>query len=160
MGRVGVRGCAEPELAHPAWNTYKKALKTSCLDEAAMKLTIIANYGHGAYVKGDRLLARQEYLRSFLEKQDSSYFQVLSEEIMMDKGVSDVDEESASFLLSDWMECKSIKNRGGFVPLFVQPALLCSTLGPAKKIYNNGGGELYSALYIMCIYIYNIHICI
>ena len=98
-----------------------------------MKLTIIANYGHGAFGKGERLLARQEYLRSFLQKQDSSYFQDLSEEIMMDKGVSDVDEESASILLSDWMECKSIKNRGGFAPWFVQPALLCSTLGQARK---------------------------
>eukprot|EP00435_Cladocopium_sp_Y103_P065603 s253_g27.t1 len=74
-----------------------------------MKLTIIANYGHGAFGKGDRLLARQEYLRSFLEKQDSSYFQDLSEEIMMDKGISDVKNKTFfgmvlifNQILADW----------------------------------------------------------
>ena len=29
FSHVGVRGCAEPELSHPLWNSYKRALRNT-----------------------------------------------------------------------------------------------------------------------------------
>lgn len=60
-----------------------------------MKLTIISNYGHGAYLSGDRLLSRQGHFKNWLAKQDSQYFDMVAEEVMLDRDEVGVDVCSA-----------------------------------------------------------------
>ena len=80
-----------------------------------MKLTIISNYGHGAYLSGDRLLSRQGHFKNWLAKQDSQYFDMVAEEVMLDRDEVGVDGESAALNMTDFLSAKSIKTRGGFV---------------------------------------------
>ena len=78
-----------------------------------MKLTIAANYSHGTTIGGERRMMRLEYLRQFLERQDDEYFEELAAEISMDRGCV-TDPESAHFLIDDYLESPSLKNRGIF----------------------------------------------
>ena len=78
-----------------------------------IKLTIAASYSHGTTIGGERRMIRLEYLRQFLEKQDAEYFEDLAAEIGMDRGCV-IDPESAHFLIDDYLEAPSIKNRGLF----------------------------------------------
>ena len=80
-----------------------------------MKLTIIANYGHGSFGSGDRHLTRQEHLQSWLSKRDQAYYETIADEISLDRGQLGLDTEGARLCMSDFLEANSIKTRGGFV---------------------------------------------
>lgn len=118
FSHVGCRGFCEPEHSHPLWNATKRALRECDLDLAVMKLTIVCNFGHGAFCTGDRLLSRQEYLHKYLQKQDAAYFQEIAFEIARDNDEHHlvVDEDHAASLIEDFMNAPSIKNRGLFAP--------------------------------------------
>lgn len=116
FGHVGVRGVAEPELAHPAWNSYKRALRHAGLEMDAMKLTLISNYGHGSFKSGDRMYTRQQYVKAWLDKKQVDYFESVAEEIALDRGHHHVDAADARVSMSDFLESPLISRRGGYAP--------------------------------------------
>jgi hypothetical protein len=61
----------EPELAHPLWNALKRSLKVrlpsgSDLSTSVLKLSIIANYSHGAFKSGDKFTKMKESFHVFM----------------------------------------------------------------------------------------------
>ena len=55
-----IRGMMEPEMAHPWWNSYKRAAKQTGLDSSILKLTILCNHPHGSFQNGDRFFTRRD----------------------------------------------------------------------------------------------------
>ena len=78
-----------------------------------MKGSIICNYSHGAYLSGDRLQIRQELFRSWLSKQDENVFQELSDDVLRDRGSSDM-EGGVLMDIDDFLQSDCIRRRGLF----------------------------------------------
>lgn len=116
---VGLRMAVVPECCHYKWNCWKRAIEHS--DPACqfdlMRLTIAANYSHGAKLTGERSSMRAEFLESYLEKQSDEYFLDISTEIALDRGLStdDMDYDTCRFTLQDFLEAPSIRKRGDYV---------------------------------------------
>jgi hypothetical protein len=108
-----VCGMVEPELSHPKWNGFKKALKASGLEYSALKLTIACNYNHGSFQSGDKQHVKCDALRAYLSSQPPEYYAEQAEQIAFDRCQS-VDAAMAKASLEDWMETPLIKNRGRF----------------------------------------------
>lgn len=115
---IGLRGMVEPELSHPKWNGFKKALKTADLEYSALRLTICSNFNHGAFKSGDKLHSKMESLQQYLSHQPEEYFEEQAELICFDRN-EPVEPSAAKLALEDWMEAPSIKNRLKFVAAFV-----------------------------------------
>ena len=113
----GLRGGTTPDICHWKWNSFRRAIKSTSLNVALMKLTIAANYGHGNTIGGERRLYREEYLKAFLEKQPMEYFEELASEISADRGTpsDELDGESAHVPIADYLDSPLIKNRGTYV---------------------------------------------
>ncbi|CAE8627865.1 unnamed protein product [Polarella glacialis] len=114
---IGLRGMVEPELSHPKWNGFKKALKTADLEYSALRLTICSNFNHGAFKSGDKLHSKMESLQQYLSHQPEEYFEEQAELICFDRN-EPVEPSAAKLALEDWMEAPSIKNRLKFVAAF------------------------------------------
>ena len=109
-----MRGGIEPELSHPKWNAFRWALDHSGLGVSVLKLTIIANYNHGAFKSGDRLYVKQEVFKKWLSAKPESYFQDLQEEIANDRQ-EDISDSSTTYdMLNDYMNSPVITNRMEF----------------------------------------------
>ncbi|CAE7426520.1 unnamed protein product, partial [Symbiodinium microadriaticum] len=117
FSHVGCRGLCQPEISHPKWNSFKRALAASGLEFDILKLTVIANYAHGPYAGGDRLVMKQEMLASFLQKQTQDYFADIAAEICLDQDASmdTASGETAAMMLEDFMSSDALKNRGLFL---------------------------------------------
>ncbi|CAK9021484.1 unnamed protein product [Durusdinium trenchii] len=63
------------------------------LEYDVLRLTIAANYGHGTKITGERATKRRRYLKQYVEKQCTEWFEDLAEEIRLDRRLelSDVD---------------------------------------------------------------------
>ena len=96
---------------HPLWNAYKRAIKSSGLQNTVLKCTFLANYNHGPFSNGDRLFSKQEYLQHFLAQQGPDFFEEQAEAIAVDRN-EPMMPDAAKLTLSDWESCPSIKNRG------------------------------------------------
>ena len=116
---VGLRGAVTPEVNHPKWNSFKRAMTSAGLEYDLLRLTIAANYSHGAKITGERASDRKLYLESFLKRQPESYFLDMHDEIMMDRDLSPEHGEhelDTTRLLEEFLECPSIKKKGIYVP--------------------------------------------
>ena len=113
---IGVRGAISPEISHPKWNCWKRAVKHSNMNYDLMRLTIAANYGHGTRLTGERVTMRREYLETWLEKQDEQYFDEISEEINHDRGETGMTSDAVQASMTDFLESPLIKRRAHFVP--------------------------------------------
>lgn len=78
-----------------------------------MKGSIISNYGHGAWLSGDRLLVRQELFRQWLGKQDHEFLIDLSGEVLRDRGEGHLEGEVV-YDVDDFMQMPSIRRRNQF----------------------------------------------
>ncbi len=108
-----------PECCHYKWNAWKRAVEHSdpgCQFDL-MRLTIAANYGHGAKLTGDRSAVRSQYLESYLAKQSDEYYVDISSEIALDRGLwtDDLAPDACRFVLQDFLEAPSIRKRGDYV---------------------------------------------
>jgi hypothetical protein len=115
---VGARGVVEPELAHPKWNGFKRALRSAKLEFSALKLTICCNFNHGAFLSGDKLADKREYMAEYLSTQDAEYYAEKSELIAFDRG-EEACPEMVPVMLADMMSSKSMTNRMPFVVVLV-----------------------------------------
>ena len=79
-----------------------------------MRGTIIANYSHGAYCSGDRLLSRQQLFRQWLESRDDDFFSAITEEVFADRLVEYHPDESALLSVDDLLLTPGICKRGRF----------------------------------------------
>jgi len=116
---VGLRGAVTPEVNHPKWNSFKRAMASSGLEYDLLRLTIAANYAHGAKITGERASARKLYLERFLKRQPESYFLDMRDEIMMDRDISTEHGEhefDATRLLEEFLDCPSIRKKGLYAP--------------------------------------------
>lgn len=109
-----VRGLLEAELAHPLWNGYRRACKDSMLEGSVLRLTVLTNFPHGAWVSGDRYFHRKEMLEAFLRNQTAEWFEDIAENIAIDRG-EPVQADSVPDSFEDWLTSPSITNRGIFV---------------------------------------------
>ena len=116
FSHVGCRGLTQPEISHPKWNAFKRALSTTSLDYDVLRLTICCNYSHGPWGAGDRLVMKQEMLAAFLQRQPKEYFADMAQEIFRDQGSDSApSDEDAAFLIEDFMSSEALNNRGAFV---------------------------------------------
>ena len=116
FSHVGCRGLTQPEISHPKWNAFKRAAATSNLEFDLLRLTVCANYAHGPWTNGDRLVLKQQALESYLDKQSEDWFSDMAEEIARDAGESELlSEEQARASMSDFLDSEAIRNRGAFV---------------------------------------------
>ncbi|CAE7631480.1 unnamed protein product, partial [Symbiodinium sp. CCMP2456] len=111
---IGVRGAICPEISHPKWNCWKRAVKHSGMNYDLMRLTIAANYGHGTRLTGERVTMRREYLERWLEKQEEQYFEEISEEINHDRGERGMTSDAVQASITDFLESDLIKRRAHF----------------------------------------------
>lgn len=116
---IGLRGGFSPEICHPKWNGFKRAAADSSMKFDLLRLTLAANYAHGAKITGERATARKQYLREYLSKQSPEYFEDLAQEILQDRGIidsgcghQDIDPWD---LIENIMESRSIKSKGIYV---------------------------------------------
>ena len=113
---MGCRGLTQPETSHPKWNSYKRAVTAAELDYDVLRLTVCANYSHGPWGAGDRLVLKQQMLAAFLKKQPKEYFADIAQEIFRDQGSTAAPSaEDAAFMLEDFMSTDALRNRGKFV---------------------------------------------
>ena len=114
---VGLRGAVSPEVSHPKWNCFKRAVAASALSTDLMKLTLAANYGHGAQLTGERVSLRRECLEAFLNRQGEEYYEEIGEEICLDRGGApgSMDPGATHALMSDFLNAPSIRRRGDYV---------------------------------------------
>ena len=106
------RGDVEAEQSHPMWNSFKRALSSSGLTEAALKLSICANFGHGSFLSDDKYLKRRECLEEYLQQQNPDFFQDLCEELG-DTDVAAPGQEALRF--HEVLDSAGIRRRGRFV---------------------------------------------
>lgn len=112
-----VRGDLEPDLAHSLWNTFRGAFKGTELPDgsdfqtAMLKLTIAANYAHGAYRSGDKHLRMKSALEVFLSRQNSTWWENFSEDMAQNRQVSR-EEGSPVELLDNIMNSQSVRAKG------------------------------------------------
>lgn len=122
---AGLRGAVCPEICHPKWNAWKRATKnrSSSLEYDVLRLTIAANYSHGAKITGERRTNRRQFLETFLNRQDDAYFEDLAAEVQLDRQtdfsaprnvVEDHNGLDARWLLSEYLECNSIRRKGDY----------------------------------------------
>ena len=118
---VGLRGAITPEICHPKWNCWKRSTKHSGLEYDVLRLTIAANYAHGTKITGERSSARREYLRLFLAEQDQAYFQDIHEEILLDRKISMVDDDTDGLvdmdtrsMIEEYLDSPSIRRKGAY----------------------------------------------
>ena len=88
-----------------------------------LKLTIVANYNHGAFSSGDRLFNKIEIFSAWLNKQPDTYFEELSEDMSLDHG-DPVSAETAKAACDDFMASPAITNRLEFVTCLCVVVLL------------------------------------
>ena len=114
---VGLRMAITPEVCHPKWNAFKRACEHSENNNHfdLMRLSIAANYGHGTKLHGERATNRQLMLEHFLRNQTDDWFDDISAEIALDRGIVVHNSDECRFLLEDFLECDSIRKRGDFV---------------------------------------------
>ena len=112
---VGLRGGSTPEICHPKWNGFRRAIASSGLEYDMLRLTIAANYAHGTKTTGERATDRRTFLKSFLNRQDEAYFEDLTVEILRDKGIQDAEGISARFLVEEFLQAESIRKKGDYV---------------------------------------------
>lgn len=88
------------------------------LEYDVLRLTIAANYGHGTKITGERATKRRRYLKQYVEKQCTEWFEDLAEEIRLDRRLelSDVDHVNARLLVEDYLQSPSICGRGKYDP--------------------------------------------
>ena len=117
---IGLRGAFSPEVCHPKWNAFKRAARSASMSFDLLRLTLAANYGHGAKITGERATARKQYLREYLTKQSVEYFEDLYEEILQDRGLlasgccdQNIDPRH---LIENIMDSPSVKSKGIYVP--------------------------------------------
>ncbi|CAE7232718.1 unnamed protein product [Symbiodinium sp. CCMP2592] len=111
---IGIRGAICPEISHPKWNCWKRAVKHSGMNYDVMRLTIAANYGHGTKLTGERVSMRREYLETWLLKQDEEYFEEISEEINHDRGQRGMTSDAVQASVTDFLESPLIKRRAHY----------------------------------------------
>ncbi|CAE7811014.1 unnamed protein product [Symbiodinium sp. CCMP2592] len=111
---IGVRGAISPEICHPKWNCWKRAVKHTGMNFDLMRLTIAANYGHGSKITGERVTMRQEYLETWLGKQDEQYFEEISEEINHDRGERGMTSDAVQTSIAEFLEAPLIKRRAHY----------------------------------------------
>ena len=81
-----------------------------------MRLTIAANFGHGARLTGERATYRKLMLERFLQRQSDAYFQDMAAEISLDRSL-ELDELGTSecrILIEDFLNAPSIRKRGDY----------------------------------------------
>ena len=110
---VKMRGEVQPEVAHSFWNSMKNGLKCRCPDLAGdlqtsqLKLTIAANFRHGAFRSGDKLLRIQEVTKAFLDRRPPSWLY----NFFVENG-----EEDPVQLVEDMESAPAFRTKGKFVP--------------------------------------------
>lgn len=114
---VGLRMAITPEVCHPKWNAFKRASEHGGMQFDLMRLTIAANFGHGARLTGERATYRKLMLERFLQRQSDAYFQDMAAEISLDRSL-ELDELGTSecrILIEDFLNAPSIRKRGDYV---------------------------------------------
>eukprot|EP00439_Symbiodinium_sp_Y106_P040768 s155_g5.t1 len=109
--RLSIRGMAESECSHPAWNSFKKSLTAAGLTMDIMKLSI-CNFDHGAYKSGDKLEMKQDAFALFLSEQEDAYFQSFQERVAADRNEPYEPDMQAGDTMQDWLQTKALQNRG------------------------------------------------
>jgi hypothetical protein len=112
--QLSLRAFVEPELAHPLWNGFKRALRQADLEFSTLKLTVVANFNHGSFSSGDKLYTKMDALRAWLELQTPEFFEEKAELVSFDRG-EEHDADQTALALEEWMQAPLIKNRGAFV---------------------------------------------
>lgn len=113
---VGLRMAVVPELNHPKWNCWQRAVEHSGMEYDLMRLTVAANYPHGTKMQGERASNRRLFLKTFLHKQNDQWFSDIAEEICMDKGrsIDSMDVGTCRYMIEDFLESPSIRKRGDY----------------------------------------------
>ena len=116
-----LRGLVEGEMAHPLWNCFKRSFRDVGLDTSVLKLTILANFGHGSFTNGDKTFVRREFLSNYMQKTATEdMLATLAENLSFDRGISDFafSPEDVAAMLDSFMDAKTIGTRGKFVAFF------------------------------------------
>ena len=124
---ASLRGCVEPELAHPLWNSFKRSLRQADLDTSMLKLTVIANFGHGSFNNCDRHFTRLEVMQDYLSSQTDEWFECQADKWAFDNGIPMDSEWVPS--ATDWLESPALTNRGLFATWL--QCVLWSSLEPS-----------------------------
>ena len=61
------------------WNIFKKAVSRAKLSMPVLRLTLICNFHHGAYLSGDKLHLKLESVKAWLTLQGKDFFATISE---------------------------------------------------------------------------------
>ena len=141
---AGLRCLVEPELCHPLWNAFKRSVRYAGLETSVLKLTVLCNHSHGAFLSGERYHTRQEIVGDFLAAQGDEFFLDVAESLAFDRGES-YDPDQVPDRFREWMDSPAIARRGLFVTqrhyfqcISCVPGLRrgCNTLlhGPAESV--------------------------
>ena len=102
IGVLGARGVAMPECCHPTWGDAKRAIKAAGLSPMLVKLTFLANFGHGPYLSGTSNVTLKTAAKALMERATPQFFEDLLAQIAFDR--EDPDIELRGFSESDWLE--------------------------------------------------------
>ena len=97
---MSLLGMATPELAHPMWNDFKRALSDSKLQGAMMKLTLLTNHGRGPWGSGRNGFNVTEAAEHLMSNCNDEYIESLLPQIAFDLGC---DTDDIIFGREEWM---------------------------------------------------------
>ncbi|CAE7230600.1 unnamed protein product [Symbiodinium microadriaticum] len=108
---AGLRCLVEPELCHPLWNAFKRSVRYAGLETSVLKLTVLCNHSHGAFLSGERYHTWQEIVGDFLAAQAHDFFLDVVESLAFDRGES-YDPDQVPDRFREWMDSPAIARRG------------------------------------------------
>lgn len=97
---MSLLGMATPELAHPMWNDFKRALNDAKLQGTLMKLTLLTNHGRGPWCSGRNGFNITEAAEHLMSNCSDEYIESLLPQIAFDLGC---DTDDFIFERDEWM---------------------------------------------------------
>lgn len=95
----------EPETSHPKWNDWQLAVDDSGYRSAAMKGTLLANWGDGPFGSGANRSTLGDAAEILMEKAPGSYRESLASKHAFDQG----DGSDGHLTAEEWVQICSAK---------------------------------------------------
>jgi hypothetical protein len=105
---------SEGESCHPDWNDVKNSIVRANLQVSLLKGTIMANTDFGPFKGGKNKFTKQEACEHFVKTLSLQDYQEYMEDIARDRALQ-VDDEAVPSTPEEWLESRTVDNRGIFV---------------------------------------------
>ena len=117
-GVLCARAVPEPECCHPAWNDWRRAVKSANLYGSVLKVTYLSTFAHGPYLSGGSRVEIGFAAEALLDEKSSTdladFLASLADEVAWDRDKSSI--ETSGLSREEFLQSRVITRRMPFVP--------------------------------------------